>query len=87
MSSGITLHLQSAVRCERIDGVLSFVGSDASGSFGIQPGRARFMTVLDYGLSRFRDACTVRWQSSRLSRRGAVLCRGSADGEHAPLPL
>lgn len=54
MSGAITLHLQSALRCERIDKVQSFVGSDASGSFGIQPGRARFMTVLDYGLSRFR---------------------------------
>lgn len=51
--SGFTLHLQSASRYERIEGVASFVGSDASGSFGIQPGRARFMTVLDYGLARF----------------------------------
>ena len=51
--SGITLHLQSAVRTERIDDVTSFVGTDASGSFGIQPGRARFMTILEYGLSRF----------------------------------
>jgi F-type H+-transporting ATPase subunit epsilon len=51
---GITLHLHSAVRSERVDDVVSFVGTDASGSFGIQPGRARFMTVLDYGLSRFR---------------------------------
>ncbi len=52
--SGITLHLNSAVRSERIDNVASFVGADASGSFGIQPGRARFMTILDYGLSRYR---------------------------------
>lgn len=52
--SGITLYLNSAVRSERIDNVASFVGTDASGSFGIQPGRARFMTVLDYGLSRYR---------------------------------
>lgn len=54
--SGITLHLQSAVRSERVDNVASFVGTDASGSFGIQPGRARIMTILDYGLSRFRTA-------------------------------
>lgn len=52
--SAITLHLNSAVRSERIENVASFVGTDASGSFGIQPGRARFMTVLDYGLSRYR---------------------------------
>lgn len=52
--NGITLHLQSAVRNECVPRVISFVGTDASGSFGIQPGRARFMTILDYGLSRFR---------------------------------
>ncbi|MBK6277882.1 MAG: F0F1 ATP synthase subunit epsilon [Gammaproteobacteria bacterium] len=70
MRTGITLHLQSAVRCERIEKVLSFVGSDASGSFGIQPGRARFMTVLDYGLSRFRTTQGA-WQY--LACPGAVL--------------
>lgn len=68
--SGITLHLQSAVRSERVDNVDSFVGTDASGSFGIQPGRARFMTVLDYGLSRFR---TVGGAWHYLACPGAVL--------------
>lgn len=53
--TGISLHLNSAVRSESIDNVVSFVGTDASGSFGIQPGRSRFMTILDYGLSRFRQ--------------------------------
>jgi F-type H+-transporting ATPase subunit epsilon len=70
MSRGFTLNLQSAMRYERIDKVLSFVGSDASGSFGIQPGRARFMTVLDYGLSRFRTTQGA-WQY--LACPGAVL--------------
>ena len=70
MSGAITLHLQSALRCERIDKVQSFVGSDASGSFGIQPGRARFMTVLDYGLARFRSMPGA-WQY--LACPGAVL--------------
>lgn len=51
---GFTLHLQSAARYERIDDVVSFVGEDASGSFGILPGRTRFMTMLEYGLARFR---------------------------------
>jgi F-type H+-transporting ATPase subunit epsilon len=54
MKPAFSLHLQSAARYERIDGVSSFVGQDVSGSFGILPGRARFMTVLDYGLARFR---------------------------------
>lgn len=52
--SGFTLHLASATHGERIPGVASFVGADASGSFGILPGRARFLTMLDYGLARFR---------------------------------
>jgi F-type H+-transporting ATPase subunit epsilon len=68
--SGITLHLQSAVRSERVDDVSSFVGTDASGSFGIRPGRARIMTILDYGLSRFRIAEGV-WHY--LACPGAVL--------------
>ena len=49
-----TLHLQDAVRTERIDGVVSFVGHDGSGSFGILAGHARLLTVLDFGLARFR---------------------------------
>ena len=52
----MTLHLRSAVRSEDIADVVSFVGTDASGSFGILPGRERFMTVLEYGLSRYRGA-------------------------------
>ena len=52
--SGYALHLQSATRTDRVDDVVSFVGADASGSFGIMPGHARFMTVLEYGLSRYR---------------------------------
>jgi F-type H+-transporting ATPase subunit epsilon len=54
--SVFTLHLQSAARYERVEGVASFVGLDASGSFGILARRARFMTVLEYGLARFRTA-------------------------------
>ncbi len=43
-----------ATRCERIDGVASFVGEDASGQFGVMAGRRPFATVLVYGLARFR---------------------------------
>lgn len=68
--SGFTLHLQSAARYERIEGVASFVGEDASGSFGILPGRERFMTVLEYGLARFR-ASDEPWQY--IACPGAVL--------------
>jgi len=54
--TGFTLLLQSAVRHESIEGVTSFVGEDDSGSFGILPGHARMITVLTYGLARFRVA-------------------------------
>jgi F-type H+-transporting ATPase subunit epsilon len=65
-----TLHLQSVTRHERIDEVASFVGEDGSGSFGILGGRARFMTVLAYGLARYRSA-EGAWQY--LACPGAVL--------------
>ena len=48
------LKLQSATREEEIQGVTSFVGEDASGSFGILAGHARMMTTLGLGLARFR---------------------------------
>lgn len=51
--SGFTLYLHGAEHGERIDGVTSFVGEDASGSFGILAHHARFMTVLVFGLARF----------------------------------
>ena len=70
MSRSFTLHLQSASCHERIAEVASFVGQDASGSFGVLPGRADFMTVLDYGLARFR-LLEGGWQY--LACPGAVL--------------
>lgn len=48
-----TLHLQSATQYERIEGVASFIGEDASGSFGIRGRHARMMTALTYGLARY----------------------------------
>lgn len=50
-----TLALQDARHAERIEGVVSFVGEDASGSFGILGGHVRTMTVLVMGLARFRQ--------------------------------
>lgn len=49
-----TLLLQDASHTERIEGVTSFVGEDASGSFGILGDHARMMTALAFGLARFR---------------------------------
>lgn len=48
------LHLQDATHYERIDQVVSFVGQDDSGLFGILAGHARMMTVLSFGLARYR---------------------------------
>ena len=49
-----TLHLHSARQSETIEGVDSFVGEDASGSFGLKARHERFMTVLVFGLARYR---------------------------------
>ena len=54
--SSFTVHLLAADRSERIDGITSFVGEDTSGSFGLLPHHARFMTVLAFGLARVRRA-------------------------------
>lgn len=48
------LNLQSANQFERIEGVESFVGEDASGSFGVRAHHERFMTALVLGLARYR---------------------------------
>ena len=49
-----TLELLSAAAQQRIERVVSFVGEDASGSFGIMAGHERAITVLLFGLARFR---------------------------------
>jgi F-type H+-transporting ATPase subunit epsilon len=64
------LNLFDATHEQRITGVTSFVGEDASGSFGIQPNHARFMTTLVFGLARFRLE-TEAWQY--LALPGAVV--------------
>ena len=61
------LHLQDAISYERVEGVESFVGTDASGSFGVQAGHERFMTSLVFGLARYRVAGEP-WQYVALPR-------------------
>ena len=70
MSQTFTLMLRDSSSAKRIDGVVSFVGEDASGSFGILPGHARIMSILELGLARFRRA-DEPWQY--LAMPGAVL--------------
>ena len=50
----VPMHLESTTQYERIEEVISFIGEDDSGSFGILPGHARMMTLLRFGLARFR---------------------------------
>ena len=68
--SGFSLQIQDAVQTARFQGVRSFVGEDASGSFGLRAGHARFMTILTFGLARFRPR-EGAWQY--LAMPGAVL--------------
>ena len=49
-----TLSLQDATHAEKYEGITSFVGEDASASFGILPDHDRMMTSLVMGLARFR---------------------------------
>ncbi|MFI2809943.1 hypothetical protein [Microbulbifer sp. M83] len=52
--NSFTLELLSATELRKVEGVISFVGEDASGSFGILAGHMRCITSLVFGLSRFR---------------------------------
>jgi len=68
--NSFTLQLQDATHAESIAGVISFVGEDDSGSFGILAGHAHFITSLEMGLARFRTGDTG-WRY--LAVPGAVL--------------
>jgi F-type H+-transporting ATPase subunit epsilon len=52
--TGFLVKLQSATQSERLEQVASFVGEDASGSFGLMRGHARFVTSLVFGMARIR---------------------------------
>ena len=49
-----SMHLESTTQYERIENVISFIGEDDSGSFGVLRGHARMTTLLRFGLARFR---------------------------------
>jgi F-type H+-transporting ATPase subunit epsilon len=66
------LHLQDATHYERIDRVTSFVGQDDSGLFGILADHARMMTVLAFGLARYRTM-DDRWHFLAVPR-GLLYC-------------
>jgi F-type H+-transporting ATPase subunit epsilon len=64
------LLLYDATHKENLTGVSSFVGEDKSGCFGILPNHERFMTILIFGLARFKIK-DQPWQY--LALPGAVL--------------
>ena len=68
--SSFNLNLFDIYHQQRMTGVSSFVGLDASGSFGILPNHARFMTTLVFGLARF---CLDEDNWQYLAVPGAVL--------------
>lgn len=65
-----TLALHATTRSEEFREVTSFVGEDASGSFGILAGHARLLSTLVIGLARFRIGASD-WRY--LAVPGAVL--------------
>lgn len=68
--SSFTLRLQDAIHTEQYTGITSFVGEDATGSFGILAGHARMIALLTTGLARFRKG-EEAWKY--LAVPGAVL--------------
>lgn len=48
------LYLQSSTQCEKMSHIVSFVGEDASGLFGILAQHTQMMTCLHFGLAWFR---------------------------------
>jgi F-type H+-transporting ATPase subunit epsilon len=48
-----SLQIYDARHSDTIENVVSFIGEDTSGSFGILADHARFMTILNVGLARY----------------------------------
>ena len=51
--NSFTLQISGSIRSERFVDLVSFVGKDQTGSFGLRPGAERFMTTLSFGLAKF----------------------------------
>ena len=68
--NAFTFILIDATQQLSFTGVSSFIGVDATGSFGIQARHARFMTVLSFGLAQFRIGLEA-WQY--LAMPGGIL--------------
>ena len=69
--NSFTLQLHDSHKSQDVEEVVSFIGEDESGCFGILSGHARMMTVLVCGLARFRRREETYWEY--LAMPGAVL--------------
>jgi F-type H+-transporting ATPase subunit epsilon len=53
--NNFSIYLQSSTQYEEINDIVSFIGEDSSGSFGIMANHGRMMTCLKFGLCSFRS--------------------------------
>ena len=49
-----TLHLQDSTKYERVEDVVSFVGQDKTGKFGLMANHGRIITTLNFGLAKYK---------------------------------
>ncbi|BBL72368.1 F0F1 ATP synthase subunit epsilon [Methylogaea oryzae] len=70
-----TLQLRDALHSETVERVASFVGQDASGAFAVWAGHARFLTVLSFGLARYRQS-EGPWRHVAVPGAVLYLCDG-----------
>lgn len=68
--STFVLQLMDSTHSEQITAVTSFIGEDASGSFGLQAQHAHFITALVFGLAKF---CCVKGEWQYLAVPGGIL--------------
>jgi F-type H+-transporting ATPase subunit epsilon len=54
--SPFVLHLQDIAQYRRVENVVSFIGADETGGFGVLARHGRMMTALAWGLARYRTA-------------------------------
>ncbi len=73
----ITVMLLDGRSATRLDQVMSLIAQDASGQFGILPGHADLVTVLEPGLFRYRTSQGPGWQHGA-SAGGLLLCERGA---------
>lgn len=79
-ASTLTLDLLDGKSAIRLTDVSSLVASDASGQFGIWPGHAALVTVLEPGLFRYRQAGSDHWRHGACTG-GLLHCLSQAPGE------